>query len=187
MLPSMYSYIFIEIIFNIIVYYIMNSNSNILFYIVISAMIFYYYQSSITEFIENHRDGDNLKSSFEVFYGHNKSLDDVIGNDEAKDEINKILDMIKHPKKYLDIGAVIPKGVLLDGPPGTGKTLMVKALAKESKLPLINTTGSSFCEMYVGVGASRVKKLFKLARKLKPCIIFIDEIDAVGRNRSTSC
>ncbi len=184
MLPSMYSYIFIEIIFNIIVYYIMNSNSNILFYIVISAMIFYYYQSSITEFIENHRDGDNLKSSFEVFYGHNKSLDDVIGNDEAKDEINKILDMIKHPKKYLDIGAVIPKGVLLDGPPGTGKTLMVKALAKESKLPLINTTGSSFCEMYVGVGASRVKKLFKLARKLKPCIIFIDEIDAVGRNRS---
>jgi ATP-dependent metalloprotease FtsH len=92
--------------------------------------------------------------------------------------------MIKNPKKYLDIGAIIPKGVLLDGPPGTGKTLMIKALAKESKLPLINTTGSSFCEMYVGVGASRVKKLFKLARKIKPCIIFIDEIDAVGRNRS---
>tara|TARA_B100000963_G_C22637001_1_gene678142 strand:- start:3467 stop:5026 length:1560 start_codon:yes stop_codon:yes gene_type:complete len=180
----MYLNIIIEIIFNIIIYYMMNSSYNMLFYIIISVLIFFYYQKSITEFIENHREGDSIKSTFEVFYGHNKKLDDVVGNEEAKDEINKILDMIKNPKKYLDIGAVIPKGVLLDGPPGTGKTLMVKALAKESNLPLINTTGSSFCEMYVGVGASRVKKLFKLARKLKPCIIFIDEIDAVGRNRS---
>jgi ATP-dependent metalloprotease FtsH len=184
MLPSMYSNIIIEIIFNTIIYKMMNSNSNILFYLILTGLLCFYYQKSITEFIENHRDGENVKSTFEVFYGHNKKLDDVIGNEEAKDEINKILDMIKNPKKYLDIGATIPKGVLLDGPPGTGKTLMVKAIAKESKLPLINTTGSSFCEMYVGVGASRIKKLFKLARKLAPCIIFIDEIDAVGRSRS---
>jgi AFG3 family protein len=183
-MPSLHFNIFMEILVNIIIYIMMNSNVSLMFYLVISAIIFIYYQKNITEFIETRGNMDGVTSSFEIFYGHNKKLDDVIGNDEAKEEIIKILDMIKNPKKYLDIGAVIPKGILLDGPPGTGKTLMVKALAKESKLPLINTTGSSFCEMYVGVGASRIKKLFKLAKKMKPCIIFIDEIDAVGRNRS---
>lgn len=183
-MPSIYFNIILEIIFNIIIYIMMNSNFSLMFYLILSTIIFIYYQKNITEFIESRGNLDGLSSSFEIFYGHNKKLDDVIGNDEAKDEISKILDMIKNSKKYLDIGATIPKGVLLDGPPGTGKTLMVKALAKESKLPLINTTGSSFCEMYVGVGASRIKKLFKLAKKIKPCIIFIDEIDAVGRSRS---
>ena len=177
--------IIIEIVFNIIIYYMMNSNKNIFFIIAMVAVAYYYYYRSNGDIMELPQlGGDNGKSSFEIFYGNKKSLDDVIGNEEAKDEIEKILDMIKFPQKYLDIGATIPKGVLLDGPPGTGKTLMVKALAKECNLPLINTTGSSFCEMYVGVGASRVKKLFKLARKMKPCIIFIDEIDAVGRSRS---
>ena len=160
------------------------ANINSMFYIISAIILFLYYQKNISEFIENHKDGDLGSSTFEIFYGHNKKLDDVIGNDEAKDEISDILDMIKYPEKYIDMGSIMPKGVLLYGPPGTGKTLIVKALAKESNLPLINTTGSSFCEMYVGVGASRVKKLFKLAKKIKPCIVFIDEIDAVGRSRS---
>tara|TARA_B110000971_G_scaffold15402_4_gene14244 strand:+ start:43 stop:1521 length:1479 start_codon:yes stop_codon:yes gene_type:complete len=157
---------------------------NKMFYIISAVLLFIYYQKNITEFIENHKDGDPNASTFEIFYGHSKNLDDVIGNDEAKDDISDIIDMIKYPEKYINMGSVMPKGVLLYGPPGTGKTLMVKALAKESNLPLINTTGSSFCEMYVGVGAARVKKLFKLAKKIKPCIVFIDEIDAVGRSRS---
>ena len=160
------------------------ANINSMFYIITAIILFIYYHKNISDFIENHKDGDFNSSSFEIFYGHNKKLDDVIGNEEAKEEINDILDMIKYPEKYIDMGSTMPKGILLYGPPGTGKTLMVKALAKESNLPLINTTGSSFCEMYVGVGASRVKKLFKLAKKIKPCIIFIDEIDAVGRSRS---
>lgn len=177
--------IIVEIVFNIIIYYMMNSNVNIIFIIGMFILLYLYYQNNIGDIIDIPQiGGDNMKSSFEIFYGHKKTLDDVIGNEEAKDEIEKILDMIKHPKKYTNIGAIIPKGVLLYGPPGTGKTLMIKALAKECNLPLINTTGSSFCEMYVGVGASRVKKLFKLAKKIKPCIIFIDEIDAVGRSRS---
>ena len=181
-----FRYIFRYICLNII-YYIISShmaNVNIMFYIVSAVILFIYYQKNITEFIENHKDGDVNSSTFEIFYGHNKTLDDVIGNDEAKDDISDLLDMIKSPEKYIKMGSTMPKGVLLYGPPGTGKTLMVKALAKESNLPLINTTGSSFCEMYVGVGASRVKKLFKLAKKIKPCIVFIDEIDAVGRSRS---
>lgn len=160
------------------------TNIKCMFYIISAILLFIYYQKNISEFINNHKDGELGSSTFEIFYGHNKNLDDVIGNDEAKDDISDILDMIKYPEKYINMGSTIPKGVLLYGAPGTGKTLMVKALAKESNLPLINTTGSSFCEMYVGVGASRVKKLFKLAKKIKPCIIFIDEIDAVGRSRS---
>jgi len=108
---------------------------------------------------------------------------DVAGVKEAKIELEEIVDFLKNPKKFIDIGARIPKGVLIVGPPGTGKTLLAKAVAGEANVPFFNISGSEFVEMFVGVGASRVRDLFKKAKKNAPCIIFIDEIDAVGRQR----
>lgn len=108
---------------------------------------------------------------------------DVAGADEEKDELKEIVDFLKHPKQYLDLGARIPKGVLLVGPPGTGKTLLAKAVAGEAKVPFFSISGSDFVEMFVGVGASRVRDLFEQAKRVAPSIIFIDEIDAVGRHR----
>lgn len=110
---------------------------------------------------------------------------DVAGLEEAKEELKEIVDFLKNPKKYQDIGAKIPKGVLLMGGPGTGKTLLAKAVAGEADVPFFNISGSEFVEMFVGVGASRVRDLFKNAKKSAPAIIFIDEIDAVGRQRGT--
>ncbi|MEK7627388.1 MAG: ATP-dependent zinc metalloprotease FtsH [Patescibacteria group bacterium] len=110
---------------------------------------------------------------------------DVAGLEEAKEELKEIVDFLKNPKKYTDIGAKIPKGVLLMGPPGTGKTLLAKAVAGEADAPFFNISGSEFVEMFVGVGASRVRDLFKNAKKNAPAIVFIDEIDAVGRQRGT--
>ncbi len=108
---------------------------------------------------------------------------DVAGADEEKEELAEIVDFLKQPKRYLDLGARIPKGVLLVGPPGTGKTLLAKAIAGEAGAPFFSISGSDFVEMFVGVGASRVRDLFEQAKKSSPCIIFIDEIDAVGRQR----
>ena len=108
---------------------------------------------------------------------------DVAGADEEKGELEEIVDFLKEPKKYLDMGARIPKGILLVGPPGTGKTLLAKAVAGEAGVPFFSISGSDFVEMFVGVGASRVRDLFEQAKKNSPCIIFIDEIDAVGRQR----
>lgn len=108
---------------------------------------------------------------------------DVAGADEEKDELKEIVDFLKHPKQYLDLGARIPKGVLLVGPPGTGKTLLAKAVAGEAKVPFFSISGSDFVEMFVGVGASRVRDLFEQAKRVAPSIVFIDEIDAVGRHR----
>ena len=108
---------------------------------------------------------------------------DVAGAEEEKQELQEIVDFLKHPKKYNDIGARIPRGVLLVGPPGTGKTLFAKAVAGEANVPFFSISGSDFVEMFVGVGASRVRDLFDQAKKNMPCIIFIDEIDAVGRQR----
>ena len=110
-------------------------------------------------------------------------FDDVAGVDEAKDELVEVVDFLKSPKKYTDIGGKIPKGVLLVGPPGTGKTLLARAVAGEAGVPFFRISGSDFVEMFVGVGASRVRDLFKQAREKAPCIIFIDEIDAIGKNR----
>ncbi|OWK27487.1 MAG: cell division protein FtsH [Parcubacteria group bacterium GW2011_GWA2_38_13b] len=110
---------------------------------------------------------------------------DVAGLEEAKEELKEIVDFLKNPKKYTDIGAKIPKGVLLMGSPGTGKTLLAKAVAGEADAPFFNISGSEFVEMFVGVGASRVRDLFKNAKKNAPAIVFIDEIDAVGRQRGT--
>lgn len=110
-------------------------------------------------------------------------FNDVAGAEEEKQELQEIVDFLKHPKKYTDIGARIPRGVLLVGPPGTGKTLFAKAVASEANVPFFSISGSDFVEMFVGVGASRVRDLFEQAQKNMPCIIFIDEIDAVGRQR----
>lgn len=108
---------------------------------------------------------------------------DVAGNREAKQELEEIVDFLRNPKKFIDIGAEIPKGVLLMGEPGTGKTLLARAVAGEAKVPFFHLSGSEFVEMFVGVGASRVRDLFAMAKKASPSIIFIDEIDAVGRSR----
>ena len=108
---------------------------------------------------------------------------DVAGADEEKEELREIVDFLKNPRKYIELGARIPKGVLLVGPPGTGKTLLARAVAGEAGVPFFTISGSDFVEMFVGVGASRVRDLFDQAKKNSPCIVFIDEIDAVGRHR----
>ena len=110
---------------------------------------------------------------------------DVAGQDEAKESLTEIIDFLHNPKKYTDIGAKLPKGALLVGPPGTGKTLLAKAVAGESNVPFFSISGSDFVEMFVGVGASRVRDLFKEASKVAPCIVFIDEIDTIGKSRDS--
>jgi ATP-dependent metalloprotease FtsH len=129
------------------------------------------------------------KSRAQVFEGSkttNVTFNDVAGLDEAKEELQEIVDFLKTPKKYTDLGAKIPKGALLVGPPGTGKTLLAKAIAGEANVPFFSLSGSDFVEMFVGVGASRVRDLFKQAKEKAPSIIFIDEIDAIGRARGRS-
>ena len=113
-------------------------------------------------------------------------FDDVAGLEEEKGELVELVEFLKHPKKFTDMGAKIPKGVLLYGNPGTGKTLIAKAIAGEADVPFISMSGSEFIEMFAGLGASRVRKLFEKARKLAPCIVFIDEIDAIGSRRTTN-
>lgn len=121
-------------------------------------------------------------------YGNEKEkvlFKDVAGNNEAKEDLVEVVDFLRHPKKFKDVGAKIPKGVLLVGPPGTGKTMLARAVAGEASVPFFSISGSEFVEMFVGVGASRVRDLFAKAKKNAPCIIFIDEIDAVGRRRGS--
>lgn len=113
------------------------------------------------------------------------SLKDVAGVTEEKEELKEVVDFLKNPKKYIQVGAKVPKGIILVGPPGTGKTLLAKAVAGEAGVPFFSTSGSDFAEMFVGVGASRVRDLFEQAKKNAPCIVFIDEIDAVARLRGT--
>ncbi|NLY56578.1 MAG: ATP-dependent metallopeptidase FtsH/Yme1/Tma family protein [Firmicutes bacterium] len=111
------------------------------------------------------------------------TFDDVAGLDEAKQEVAEIVEFLKHPKRFVELGAKIPKGILLVGPPGTGKTLLARAIAGEAGVPFFSVSGSDFVEMFVGVGAARVRDMFENAKKNAPCIVFIDEIDAVGRQR----
>ena len=118
-------------------------------------------------------DGEDVKISF----------NDVAGAEEAKEEMQEVVEFLKNPQKFIKIGARIPKGVLLYGAPGTGKTLMARAVAGEAGVPFFSISGSDFVEMFVGVGAARVRDLFEQAKKSAPCIVFIDEIDAVGRQR----
>ncbi len=127
------------------------------------------------------------KSTAKVYVEKSTGINfkDVAGQDEAKESLQEVVDFLHNPKKYTDIGAKLPKGALLVGPPGTGKTLLAKAVAGEAKVPFFSLAGSDFVEMFVGVGASRVRDLFKEAQKQAPCIIFIDEIDAIGKSRDT--
>jgi cell division protease FtsH len=121
-------------------------------------------------------------------YGNEKNkvtFKDVAGNNEAKEDLEEVVEFLKTPKKFEDVGAKIPKGVLLVGPPGTGKTMLAQAVAGEADVPFFSISGSEFVEMFVGVGASRVRDLFAKAKKNAPCIIFVDEIDAVGRRRGS--
>ena len=116
---------------------------------------------------------------------HKVTFDQVAGLDEEKEEVKELIDFLKNPKKFTDMGARIPKGVLLFGPPGTGKTLLARSVAGEANVPFYYISGSEFVELFVGVGASRVRDMFKQAKETAPCLIFIDEIDAVGRQRGT--
>jgi len=127
--------------------------------------------------------GKSKASLFDANATVNVTFEDVAGLDEAKEEVMEVVDFLKNPKKYTSLGGKIPKGVLLVGPPGTGKTLLAKAVAGEAGVPFFSISGSDFVEMFVGVGASRVRDLFKQAREKAPCIVFIDEIDAIGRAR----
>ena len=113
------------------------------------------------------------------------SFEDVAGQDEAKESLTEIIDFLHNPKRYTEIGAKLPKGALLVGPPGTGKTLIAKAVAGEAKVPFLSVSGSTFIEMFVGMGAAKVRDLFKEAEKVAPCIIFIDEIDSIGKSRDS--
>lgn len=129
----------------------------------------------------------NMSKSTATTYGEDKKINtrfkDVAGNENAKEEVLEFVDFLKNPKKYQALGARVPRGALLVGPPGTGKTLLAKAVAGEAGVPFVSTSGSEFVEMFVGVGASRVRDLFKTAREKAPSIVFIDEIDAVGKKR----
>lgn len=126
---------------------------------------------------------DFAKSRARLSRKSTTTFKDVAGADEEKEEMQEIIDFLKAPRKYFEIGARIPKGILLVGPPGTGKTLIARAVAGEAKVPFYTISGSDFVEMFVGVGASRVRDMFKVAKQTAPCIVFIDEIDAVGRQR----
>ena len=131
----------------------------------------------------NNRAFDFGKSRARMARHSKVTFKDVAGVDEEIEELEEIIDFLKHPRKYFEIGARIPKGILLVGPPGTGKTLLAKAVAGEAKVPFYTISGSDFVEMFVGVGASRVRDMFRTAKQNAPCIVFIDEIDAVGRQR----
>ncbi len=165
-----------------------NFFSNLLFTWIIPIFIFFAIWGLITNRMQKKMGGGILG------IGNSKKLvnsekpkvkfDDVAGVEEAKEEVKEIVDFLKYPERYIKLGAKIPKGLLLVGPPGTGKTLLAKAVAGEADVPFFSVSGSSFIEMFVGVGASRVRDLFENAKKEAPAIIFIDEIDAIGKSRA---
>merc|ERR1711937_597569 len=124
------------------------------------------------------------KSKIQMVPETGVTFEDVAGAEGAKLELTEVVDFLKEPAKYSALGAKIPKGAIMEGPPGTGKTLLARAVAGEAGVPFTSASGSEFVEMFVGVGASRVRSLFSEAKKNAPCIVFIDEIDAVGRQRA---
>ena len=151
---------------------------NVLPYVIMIGFFIFIFKSQ-----GNGKAFDFAKSTARLSRGKSVTFADVAGCDEEKEELVEIIDFLKNPRKYAEIGARIPKGVLLFGNPGTGKTLLAKAVAGEANVPFFSISGSDFVEMFVGVGASRVRDMFKTAKENAPCIIFIDEIDAVGRQR----
>lgn len=162
-----------------------NTNTiNIIIKLIVSLLPIFLIYLLLTKFVNSNMNSNNFKmlseNSFKV---PNVKFCDIAGNKEVKEEMHDIIKFLKNPKKYTDRGVVFPKGVLLVGPPGTGKTLTAKAIAGECNVPFINVSGSDFIEMYAGLGAKRVRELFKIARSKAPCIVFIDEIDAIGTKR----
>ena len=169
---------------------LMNWFTNILLPIILLAFVIVFLLSAILGTPSNQGQGNRMlnfgKIRFNLINGDGKiTFADVAGLKEEKEELAEIVDFLKDPGKYSALGARIPKGVLLEGSPGTGKTLLAKAVAGEAKVPFLSISGSDFVEMFVGVGASRVRDLFEEAKKRCPCIVFIDEIDAVARRRGT--
>ena len=150
-------------------------------YILLLCCLGYFAYKTISKM--SGKNGDFGRSKARVESGLKVRFSDVAGCEEEKQEMKEIVDFLKNPRRFTDMGARIPKGVLLVGPPGTGKTLLAKAIAGEAGVPFFSITGSDFVEMYVGVGAARVRDLFETAKRNTPCLIFIDEIDAVGRQR----
>ncbi len=153
-------------------------------------LIFYFASRSLSKTMGGRGGGDFMnfgKSNAKVYVENKtgKNFKDVAGQEEAKDSLFEIVDFLHNPGKYKEIGAKIPKGVLLVGPPGTGKTLLARAVAGEASVPFFSISGSEFVEMFVGMGASKVRDLFKQAKEKAPCIVFIDEIDAIGKKRDT--
>jgi cell division protease FtsH len=138
-----------------------------------------------SQFSEQFGDKNKIKLKREIVKKPNLTFKDIAGADEEKEEMKELIDFLKNPKKYIDMGARIPKGVLLSGPPGTGKTLLAKAVSGEAGVPFFAASGSDFVEMYVGLGAARVRSLFKNAKTNAPCIVFIDEIEAMARKRGS--
>ena len=161
--------------------------SSILLYVVIIAALFLFWQFMMARAQGGGMDKGAKFGKARIRFGSEKdkkvTFDDVAGADEEKEELAEIVRFLKEPSKYLELGARIPKGVLLVGPPGTGKTLLAKAVAGEAGVQFLSISGSDFVELYVGVGASRVRDLFAEAKKVAPAVVFIDEIDAVGRQR----
>lgn len=155
---------------------------------VVLGCIFYFAFTSIVGFFENALKGEDKDTDKDIDYmveNSEKKFLDVRGMDEILSEFHQVVDLLTNPEKYKEIGAKVPKGILLNGKPGTGKTLIAKAIAGEAGVPFLYAAGSQFDEMYVGVGAKRIRKLFEQARENAPCIVFIDEIDAVGGKRKT--
>lgn len=149
----------------------------------ILVLVFVYFMRQSQSNNKNAMSFGKSQAKMNVDGKNKKTFDDVAGADEEKQELEELVDFLKHPDRFTKIGARIPKGVLLVGPPGTGKTLLAKAVAGEADVPFFSISGSDFVEMFVGVGASRVRDMFRNAKKNAPCILFIDEIDAVGRHR----
>jgi cell division protease FtsH len=164
-----------------------------LFLIVFAIRLIYYivlinrltrFQKMVRNYVKHHRAYSNKYTTKHSENNSNITFRDVAGCDEAKFELTEVVDFLQHPMRYKEAGAKVPSGILLEGPPGTGKTLLAKATAGEAGVSFIAASGSQFVEMYVGVGASRVREIFEEAESKKPCIIFIDEIDAIGQQRA---
>lgn len=161
---------------------------NFLLYWILPGAIFFFIWRSAMKSMRGRMGGNYMSfgQNKEKIYAENEvktTFADVAGQEEAKESLNEIIDFLHNPKKYTEIGAALPKGVLLVGPPGTGKTLIARAVAGESKVPFFAISGAEFVQMFVGMGAAKVRDLFEQANKKAPCIIFIDEIDAIGKRR----
>lgn len=174
-----------DVIYNFVPAPSYNIGNVIFIVLIIGGFIFMFYFMMRNGNNANRQAFDFGKSRAKISKNEKTTFKDVAGAEEEKEELTEIIDFLKSPKRYMELGARIPKGILLVGPPGTGKTLIARAVAGEANVPFYFVSGSDFLEMFVGVGASRVRDMFKTAKAHAPCILFIDEIDAVGRQRGT--